>query len=283
MKTCSKGRSIGFLMCAGGLGAAATAQAPTSAQVWDVRFVVDSTGPFAAGPSATQVGITIYARVGILPNTSPLGTTNLGVARVGGGSTLRIEFSDSAAAALGANQGRVEPGRTSDSDGRPLVDTNGDPLVGHFAPFRGSLLPQVAPLYLGANGEPSNGQFTNAASGAPFVSNIIGDRQFNFGSEGSGPVGVATPIDDNPLNLIGDLTPVYRMYYLPTTHAGSPRLITVNVTGLSARYVAILSGVHITPPRYPLPDQTLSFQVPGPGAGGLALVVAAACLRGRRR
>ncbi|MGD9691005.1 MAG: hypothetical protein AB7K52_11800, partial [Phycisphaerales bacterium] len=278
----SKGRSIGLLMCAGGLGAAATAQAPTSAQVWDVRFVVDSTGPFAEGPSATQVGITIFARVGILPNSSSTGTTNFGVSRVGGPS-VRVEFADALAGALGTSQGRVEPGRPMDSDGRALVDTDGAPLVGHFAPFRGGFSPQVGPLFLGSNTDPSNGQFSNTAGGAPFVSNIVGQRPFNFGSEGSGPLGVATPIDSNPVNLIGDLTPVYRIYFLPTTQVGTPRLIRMSVTDLSARYVMVFGAITLLPPVYLLPDQALSFQVPGPGAGGLALVVAAACLRRRRR
>ncbi|MGD9688974.1 MAG: hypothetical protein AB7K52_01530 [Phycisphaerales bacterium] len=52
------------------IGMQALAQAPSTAQVWDVRFVADSDGAFAAGPSATQVGITICARVRILPSTA---------------------------------------------------------------------------------------------------------------------------------------------------------------------------------------------------------------------
>ncbi|MGD9690720.1 MAG: hypothetical protein AB7K52_13635, partial [Phycisphaerales bacterium] len=279
----SKGRSIGLLMCAGGLGAAATAQAPTSAQVWDVRFVVDSTGPFSEGPSATQVGITIFARVGILPNTSALGTTNLGVSRVGASLNARIEFVDILAGGFGVSQGRVEPGRTIDIDGRAILDTNGQPLLGHFAPFRGSFSPQVAPQFLGSNTDPSNGVYTQAAGAAPSITSTVGSRQFNFGSDGTGPVGVATPVDDNPLNLIGDFTPVFRAYYFPSAEVGAARAVSVNTFGLTARYVVFVGGITINPPLYPLLNQSVTFQVPGPGMNGLALVVAVVCQRRRRR
>ncbi|MBL8759248.1 MAG: hypothetical protein JNK35_12550 [Phycisphaerae bacterium] len=116
----------------------ALAQAPATAQVWDVRFVVDSTGPFATGPTATQVGITMFARVGILPNTSGSGTQNLGVARVGGSNgVFRLTFRDAHAEVMAMPQGELHRGRTTDIDGRLLTDTAGQALAGHFAPFRG--------------------------------------------------------------------------------------------------------------------------------------------------
>jgi len=75
-------RTVSMVVAASGtaimFAVPALAQAPATAQVWDVRFVVDSTGPFAAGPTATQVGITMFARVGILPNTTASGTNNFG-------------------------------------------------------------------------------------------------------------------------------------------------------------------------------------------------------------
>lgn len=88
------------------LAAPALAQAPATAQVWDVRFVFDSSGPYMVAPGATQIGVTMYARVGILPNTSPTGTTNFGVGRLGG-ATFRMTVVDPDAAGAGANQGSV--------------------------------------------------------------------------------------------------------------------------------------------------------------------------------
>jgi hypothetical protein len=268
------------------LRSAALAQAPATAQVWDVRFIVDATGPFAAGPTATQVGITMFARVGILPNSSASGTENLGVSRVGGGpGVLRWALTDSSAAALFVTQGRVERGRTVDIDGRALLDTNGEPLAGHFAPFRGSFAPQVAPLLLGANNNETNGALSNPTAGSVGLTYVAGSRALHPGSESSGPVGVAIAIDSNPASLIGDLAPVYRLYYFPNAHAGATREVVFTSTGMSARYAfgpdtfgGLAAAVAV-----PLPDQAFTFVVPAPGAASALLLSTVALMRRRRR
>lgn len=265
------------------------AQAPPFAQVWDVRFIADQSGPYAAGPTASQVGITMYARVGILPNTSATGTANFGVSRVGGagsGTTgFRVLFSDGASRVDRLREGFIEPGRTSDIDGRDLLDTSGEPLRGHFAPFRGGFGPQEGPQFLGANSSPFNGEFFNPATTTPALANLIGSRTLHFGSEGTGRVGVAaTPTDANPANLIGDLTPVYRLYFTPTP-GFSGRVVTGSVRDMSARYLLGLAptgdGLHA--PAVDLPDREFAFVVPGPGGAVLGFAAVAAGLSRRRR
>jgi len=258
----------------------ALAQAPATAQVWDVRFVVDSTGPFAAGPTATQVGITMFARVGILPGA--YSTNNFGVSRVGGQSGVCVlQFRDATAELLLLGQGRLDRGETVDVDGRPLTDPSGAMLAGHFAPFRGSFGPQVGPLYLGANTDPNNGVFANPAAGPVSVTQILGSRTVNFGSEGTGPIGAAVAVDAEPTHLVGDLAPIYRLYYLPTSHVGAARSVSVQVSGMSARYLVFVTGLPTASAAVPLPDQTFTFMVPAPGAG--ALMVLAGCAWRRRR
>ncbi|MGD9689208.1 MAG: hypothetical protein AB7K52_00335 [Phycisphaerales bacterium] len=281
------------LVAVAGFAAAASsvlAQAPSSAQVWDVRFVVDQSGPYAEGAFATQVGITVYARVGILPNGSASGTANLGVSRVGGSGTatsgFRMVFTDAFSGGLGLGQGEVSQGNTADIDGRALSDTNGNPLTGSFAPFRGSFSPQAFPAFLGSNADPSNGNTSNPATGSPSLFNVIGGRQFNFGSEGTGAHGnAATAVDSNPANLIGDLVPVYRLYYVPREDGSNPlgRLITVTVSGIQARYIYGLQGTNgQSGGTVNLPGQTFTFRVPTPGAAALAGLAMVAGLRRRR-
>lgn len=263
---------------------AALAQAPSSAQVWDVRFVVDTSGPYVPGPSATQIGITMYARVGILPNSSATGTTNFGISRIGG-STFRITANDALSAGLGVSQGTFSLGHTTDIDGLNQVDTNGDALAGHFAAYRGSFAPQIGPNYLGSNGDAANGQPNNPATGSPFVTNVIGSRALNFGAGGIGPQGVATASDSNPANLVGDLVPVYRVYYFPRADftGDAVREVVVNVTNMSARYIHTLNGSFGTAAAaVNLPAQTFRFQIPTPGAAALMGLGALATLRRRR-
>jgi hypothetical protein len=259
----------------------AMAQAPATAQVWDVRFVVDSTGAFAAGPSATQVGITMYARVGILANNSATGTTNLGISRVGG-STFRMTVNDALSAGSGLNQGSVAQGNTTDIDGLGQLDTSGNPLAGHFAAFRGSFAPQVGPNFVGANSDPANGGLVNPATGSPFVTNVIGSRALNFGAGGLPPQGVASFSEGN---LVGDLVPVYRVYYFPRADftGDAVREVSINVTNMSARYIHTLNGGFGTAaPAVNLPNQSFRFQIPTPGATALVGMGALAMLRRRR-
>ncbi|MGD9689210.1 MAG: MYXO-CTERM sorting domain-containing protein [Phycisphaerales bacterium] len=249
------------------------AQAPSSAQQWEVRFVVDSSGAFAQGPNATAVGITMEARVTILPNGSASGTANLGISRVGGSGTatsgFRITFTDALSAGAGLNQGSVEQGAT----GQAFNDTNGNPITGHFSAFRGSFSPQSFPQFMGSNTDPGNGIAVNPATGSPILTNLVGSRQFNFGSDGSGPVGA------------GEFTPIYRMIFFPreVLTADGIRNITVAVTGMSARYVYGLQGTNAqTGSTVNLPGVNFSFQVPAPGAAAVAGLGVLALGRRRR-
>ncbi len=265
------------------IACSALAQAPASAQVWDVRFIVDASGPFAAGPTATQVGITMYARLGILPNSSASGTNNLGIYRLGGASgILSWSFHDPLAASQALSEGTLQRGRTSDVDGRSFLDTNGAPLAGHFSPYRGTFNPMIGPLFLGANDFENNGLLTNPAIGSLQVSQLIGQRPVNVGSDGTGPVGVAVATDADPANLVGDLAPVYRLYYFPNESISSTRLIQVAVTGLSGRYAYAPStfGGYSGASAVPIPDQSLTFVVPSPGSAAL---LAFACMAVSRR
>lgn len=260
------------------------AQAPSSAQVWDIRFVADSSGAFAAGPSATAVGITIFARVGIMANSSTSGTNNFGVSRVGGAgsatSGFRVTFTDALSAGLGLSQGTIGMGAT----GQAFPDTNGNPIAGHFSAHRGSFNPVVGPAFMGSNTDPGNGLYFNPATGPVIAANMVGSRSFNFGSDGSGPLGVcATALDANPANLVGDLVGVYRMVFFPREDLSPQgvRNITVTVRGQSARYGHTLNGTNLSTAQRTIGDIDFSFQVPTPGAAAvLGLGVLAL---GRRR
>ncbi len=249
---------------------AALAQAPSSAQVWEVRFVVDSSGAFAAGPSATAVGITMEARVSILANTSATGTNNFGISRVGGANgTFRVTFTDALSAGGGLNQGSVAQGAT----GQAFNDTNGNPIAGHFSPFRGSFQPQQGPNFMGPNSEPNNGVANNPATGSPFLTQLVGSRAFNYGSDGTGAYGA------------GEFAPVYRMVFFPRPDftGNAVRNVTVAVTGMSARYIHTVNGtLGVAATAVNLAPQNFSFQVPTPGAAALLGLGALAGLRRRR-
>jgi hypothetical protein len=251
-----------------------SAQAPATAQVWDVRYIADSTGPFAAGPSATQVGITIYARVGILPNTTGSGTQNLGVARVGG-TASRLTFSEES----GAAQGSVRRGLTADIDGQMLTDLLGRPLDGFFGPFRGSFPPGAFGTY-GNNDDPSNGIINNTSAGSSSISGLLGGRRE---LPPFGVVGAATPTTNDPAGLVGEPTTIFRAYYIPTLDSGNTRTVQLFATGFTARncYSVALNNFFAAP-SVPIPDQTITFLVPGPGVAGVACLGAVALSRRRR-
>jgi hypothetical protein len=263
--------------------------APATAQVWDVRFDVDSSGPFAAGPLATAVGITIRARVGIrsddngtvAPNWS---TNNFGVSRVGGASgTFFITAVDPLG---GPDRGRFAQGFTGETDGggNPLLDTGGIPLAGHFSPFRGSFAPG-APTF-GSNADLSNGTVQNSNTNAdPRITGLVGSRAFGY--DGLPRGAAATASDANPANLVGDYAAIYRFIYFPRPEFGPPsvaiRNITINVTGLSVRYLSAVSGSNATAAAaVSLPSQSFTFQVPTPGATALVGLAGLAAFRRRR-
>ncbi len=242
--------------------------APSTAQQYEVRFVVDSTGPLAAGINATAVGITMEARISITPGT--YNTTNFGLSRVGGSNgTFRVTFNDALSAGQGLNQGSVQQGAT----GQAFNDTNGNPITGHFSPFRGSFSPQQAPAFLGSNTDPNNGVVNNPATGSPFLTQLVGSRGLNFGADGTQAYGANT------------FAPIYRLVYFPRADftANAIRDVSVNVTGISARYIFGLSGSFgSASTAINLPNQTFSFRIPTPGATALVGLAGVAALRRRR-
>lgn len=296
-----------------GLAGSALAQTPTAApasnQRWDVQFVVDSSGPFAAGPTATAVGISIQARVAIV-GTAPAGQVwnNYGVSRVGGGSgvffaefTEADPFWNSLPTVHGAGPLNVSLDRSATADGHN--DVNGQPDAGHFFPFRGGFSPQGTG---GANTDPSNGQYINNPSGQSNVSEltaVVGTRAVGY--DGT-PLGVATTDSNGNING-GSYATVYRMIffsrggYIPLALGdpfyggdrrglpGATRNVSVHITNLSATYLFNYqvdgmgnpTGIASSSKAVTVPITDFSFQVPTPGA--MALVGLAGLAAARRR
>jgi hypothetical protein len=276
----------GFLASAG-LATAALGQAgaPTSAQVWDVQFVIDQSGPFAEGATASAVGITLVARVGIRPNTSPFGTENLGVWRVGGSGTpasgFRMLFNDAVSGGAGLGQGTIASGQTATGPfaETPRNDASGDPLSGAFFPFRSSFDPAGLPNP-GDNDNPFNGTFVNPAMGNPVATNITLDRARGWNTVPT-PLGVAT-LDAAGNITGGDYAAVYRFLYTP--RAAGDRQITVSVLGMSARYAFQRQGdFSLNGAIFNLPTMSFSFRVPAPGAAAMVGPAGLALCRRRRR
>lgn len=288
----------GLIALAGLASAASMASAqaaPTSAQVWDVRWVVDSSGPFAAGPSATAVGLTLVARVGLRPNSAVLGSTNLGVSRVGGSgsatSGFHVTFSDALSAGQGLSQGTAHAGPTStgpfgeaiinDQDGN--VPATHNPLAGAFFAFREAFSPGGLPNP-GSNADGFNGSYSNPATGTPAFFNLTVDRARGWNTV-PGPLGVAT-LDAAGNIVSGDYAAIYRMIYVPredTTPQGI-RNITMTTLGATARYIFQVNGDNglASTTNFVIPTFTTTFQVPGPGAAALMGLAGLAAMRRRR-
>jgi len=282
------------LLAVTGLACAATtvsAQAVASNQVWEVRFVVDNAGPFAQGPNATAVGITMQARVALRANTATNGSTNLGISRVGGspntsGTGFLMTFADPLDSA--ANHGTIGRGETGEQfNGSGINDSTGAALAGHFAAYRGSYAPSGSG---GSNTDTSNGTFATAANGNQTVTNVVGSRAFGNTNPGNlapsapgGALGAATLNGDGTLS--GEFASIYRFIYTPRFQLGVtfPRDITVTAANMGVRYVFRDQGGgnFSAANAVVLPAQTFTFRVPGPGAA--ALVGLGGLIAGRRR
>ncbi len=262
--------SVRIVLCAAGLAALAStalAQAPATAQVWDVQFVPDTSGPFAQGETSTGVAITMIARVGIAANGSASGTRNFGVSRVGGGNgTFFANFSDPAGGPFSSNAG---PGPTGEG-----VDSNGQPLAGHFRAFRGGFAPQGTG---GANNDTSNGIYSLLA-GNPRATSVVGSRTIGFDGNA---LGVAV-LDASNQIIGGEYVSVYRFLFLPKI--AQSRNITLNISGLSARYIHTDNGggFATAAAAVNLPNQSITFRVPTPGAAALVGLGGLAAMRRRR-
>ncbi len=244
----------------------ALAQAPATAQVWDVQFVPDTSGPFAQGETSTGVAITMIARVGIAANGSASGTRNFGVSRVGGGNgTFFANFSDPAGGPFSSNAG---PGPTGEG-----VDAGGQPLAGHFRAFRSGFAPQGTG---GFNSDANNGAFSFFA-GNPRATSIVGSRTIDFDGNA---LGVAV-LDASNQIVGGEYVSVYRFLFLPKI--AQSRNITLNISGLSARYLHTVNGTFATAAAaVNLPNQSVTFRVPTPGAAVLAGLGGLVAMRRRR-
>jgi MYXO-CTERM domain-containing protein len=254
------------------LGAASMslAQAPSSAQRWEVRYQVDG-----AGDNATAVGITIQARVAILPNSSASGTANFGVSRVGGAANaFFVRAADPDASLLGIHRMALGATGEVDSMGNPLLDVNGEALAGHFSQFRGGFPP---PGPGNDNHVAFNGQFSVDVQGRAALTNVVGSRNEDY--DGT-PLGVASVGGGGGLE--GAFANVYRFVYIPAP--GSPRDVTFTSTGMTARYLFadFGNGAAGSAAAVAIGDISFSVRVPGPGAAGLLSVAALWGMRRRR-
>lgn len=258
--------AIGALALAG-LSVAASAQAPVSAQVWDVRFLVEGAG--AADVDA--VSITLQARVGIRANASASGTANFGVARVGGNQGVFIvQATDPSASVLG--QSRFERGLVPGGN-----DANGQPLAGTFSAFRQGFSPAGTG---GSNTDPANGLLTVSGNNAR-LSNVVHAR--STGYDGN-PLGVAS-VDAGGSIVGGDYADLYRFIYIPKLGENG-RSISVTVTGISARYLFridnLQNGTASQSQAINLPNQSFSFLVPSSGSAAVMALGGLAAARRRR-
>lgn len=254
-------RTAVVALAAAGMGSAALAQAPASAQVWDVRFRVEG-----AGPDVNAVTITLLARVGIKPNSSGSGTANLGVSRVGGPLNTFVLSAVDPSAAAGASffERGVVPGLAAD----------GAANLGTYSEFRQGFAPAGTN---GFNTDPQNGQLSVAGNTAR-VTSLVQSRQTGFNGV---PLGVAT-LDAAGAITGGEYAEVYRLVYYPKF--GDTRDISVSVTGLSARYLFANQGGGNASAgtAVNLPNQSFTFQVPAPGAAAVIGVAGLAAARRRR-
>ena len=258
--------AVRFVMAAAGLAVmtgSALAQAPASAQRWEFAYVVDSTGAFAAGDTATAVGITLVARVAITD-----GSPNFGVSRVGGSNGVYfVNVTDPAGGPFFSSLGR---GATGEGN-----DTNGNPLAGHYAAFRGSFSPQVGPDFVGSNTDTANGIFSQVGNVSRATA-IVGSRALH--NDGSAP-GAATVVGSG---LVGDFVQIYRFIFTPKV--AQARTITLAWQNMTARYVFAVDGGGnaTTASNFALPNGNINFRVPTPGAAALVGLGGLVAMRRRR-
>ena len=310
---------LGLVSVAGLAGPALAQQAfaaPTSAQRWETRFLIERFAPdgttllsstFASNNAALDSGpitydtkaavgrvdITYQGRVGILANTS--GTDNLGISRLGGAGSAttgaRIFFVDSVSQGLGLNQGTVALAQV------PGNATGGQPNRGLYQPFRGTLT-GWSPSANASNTDTNNGSLSNTATGSPVVFNFTGGRTLNFGDgpggenyganddgfNGSGPIAGAATIDGT--TLAGAFADYYKISYTPRQDfsANPARLINGQALGQSGRYIFKYNGGGGASNGATTNFATtfINFAVPTPGAAALMGLGGLTMLRRRR-
>ncbi len=253
---------------AGSVLAQSPVAAPTSAQRYEVRYMVErfdlggvlidtgvtshffngaagvpggnlvkvGGGLFQSDLSVGRVDITIQARVGIVANTS--NTSNLGISRLGGAGSattgFRMTFTDTVSRDKTLSQGTLTRG---DTGAGPA--TGGGNNLGMFAPMRGAF-PGWGPANQGDNLASVNGSLNNPATGPLAMFNATGGRTVNFGSpgtvadnfNGSGPpVGMGT-LNEGGTAFIGpesEFTGYYKLTYTPREDLTPQGFRTINV------------------------------------------------------
>ncbi|MFN0012185.1 MAG: CARDB domain-containing protein [Phycisphaerales bacterium] len=273
------------LAAVSGTQAQQASAAPTSAQRWGVRFLIERFAPDGTLLTSTyntdpityntntyvgRVDITYQGRVGILPNTA--GDANLGISRLGGAGSAttggRIQLVDSISQGQGLNQGTVSLAQV------PGNAAGGQPNRGLFQPFRGSLAGWSAASN-GSNTDANNGSVSNHATATPVVFNFSGGRTVNFGTtgedygpstdnyNGSGPIAGAATI--NGASLDGAFANYYKVSYFPRLDSApqTGRLIQANVFGQTGRYLFRYSGggQASNGANFTLPNTTFTFAV----------------------
>lgn len=309
---------LGLVSVAGLAGPALAQQAvaaPTSAQRWETRFLIERFGPdgttllssnfasnlahlnqaisYDTNAAVGRVDITYQGRVGILANTA--GTDNLGISRLGGAGTAtggsRIFFVDSISQGLALSQGTVALAQV------PGNATGGQPNRGLFQPFRGTLS-GWSPSANASNTDANNGSLSNTATGNPVVFNFTGGRTLNFGDgpggenyganddgfNGSGPIAGAATIDGT--TLAGAFADYYKISYTPRQDfsANPARLINGRAEGQSGRYIFKYNGGGGASNGQSANFATtfINFAVPTPGAAALMGLGGLTMLRRRR-
>ncbi|MFN7022505.1 MAG: hypothetical protein ACK4WH_14415 [Phycisphaerales bacterium] len=227
------------------------------------------------------MGITMQARIALLPSTSPSGQTNLGVSRVGGPEDVFRITANDPAGGTGFTHGSLahwftnETRRLNPETGAVdpqgvvtlLTDISGEALRGHFAAFRGSFAPQVPPLFLGSNADRNNGQVRTDDQNRPYLTRIVASHALAFGTEGSGALGVATIGPGG--ELVGDFADIHRLVNFPDPASSSVRDVTLQATGMTGRYIYHLADGTFTQVAQAvvLQNRSVTFTVPAPSAG----------------
>lgn len=287
----------------GGLTSTQVFEISWNGATWSAPTQISSSGNLASKQNIGKVNITISGRVGIVGQNnadpsdpaSPAAVRNNGLNRLGGtGSNTagyRIEASDPSPDLSNPNH-RLDQGGTGETrSGNPILDANGNPIAGTYAPFRVGFSPTGLPFAQGSNTDSNNGGFTNGATGVVRAFNLTGSRNSNVGGDGTaGAIGQATLDGSNNING-GSFADFYRLTYTPNknfTNVDSQvyRPITISVIGggQTPRYmtVANTSTSYSSANGPAWANHSFSFFVPTPGSAALVGLAGLAGLRRRR-
>ncbi|MFN0011148.1 MAG: hypothetical protein ACKVS8_05825 [Phycisphaerales bacterium] len=254
---------------AGSVLAQSPVAAPTSAQRYEVRYLVErfdlmgalidqgvtsqffagvanpsgggnlvkvGGGTFQSDVSVGRVDITIQSRVGIVAGTH--NQSNLGISRLGGAGSattgFRMTFTDIVSRDKTLSQGTLARGDTGTGPA-----TGGGNNFGMYAPMRGTF-PGWGPNNQGDNLASVNGSLNNPATGTLAMFNATGGRTVNFGSPGTtsdnfngsgAPAGVGT-LNAEGTAFVGpelEFANYYKLTYTPREDLTAQGFRSINV------------------------------------------------------